>query len=63
LALTENISHLASLYIEEFAPGSGLQLADALIAATAVEKSLPLVTGNVKLFKAIPGLQGKGFRH
>ena len=62
MALTENISHRASLYIEEFALNSGLQLPDALIAATAMEKSLPLVTGNVKHFKVIPGLQVKAFR-
>ena len=60
--LSENIGHRASLYIEEFALGSGLHVTDALIAATAMEKAQPLVTGNLKHFKVIPGLQVKAFR-
>ena len=62
LPLTENIGHRASLYIEEFALPSGLHLTDALIASTAMERGLPLVTGNVKHFKMIPGLQVKAFK-
>lgn len=34
-----------------------MSLADAIIAGTAVEHQLPLVTRNVKDFAAIPGLQ------
>ena len=62
LPLTENIGHRASMYIEEFALGHGLHLTDALIAATAMENGLPLVTGNAEHFKTIPGLQVKVFR-
>jgi predicted nucleic acid-binding protein len=31
-------------------------MGDALIAATAMERGLPVLTGNVKHFAAIPGL-------
>ena len=62
LPVTENIGHRASMYIEEYALGSGLRLADALIAATAMERHLPLVTGNARHFKAISGLQVKTFK-
>ncbi|MBP6676490.1 MAG: PIN domain-containing protein, partial [Vitreoscilla sp.] len=39
----------------------GLQMGDALIAATALEHGLPLLTGNVRHFAAIPSLLIEGF--
>ncbi len=39
----------------------GLQLGDALIAATALEHGLRLLTGNVKHFNAIEGLNLEKF--
>jgi predicted nucleic acid-binding protein len=42
----------------------GLQMVDAgdaLIAATALKHGLPVLTGNVKHFSAIPGLLIEGF--
>jgi predicted nucleic acid-binding protein len=62
LPLTENIGHRASIYIEEYTLGSNLRSGDALIAATAVENNLPLVSSNVKHFKMIKELQLKNFR-
>ncbi|GAB6095371.1 type II toxin-antitoxin system VapC family toxin [Desulfatiferula olefinivorans] len=56
LPLTENIGHRASIYIEEYAQGSGLRSGDAIIAATAVENNLPLMTSNVKHFRIIKDL-------
>jgi len=53
LPLTENIGHRASIYIEEYTLASGLRSGDAIIAATAVENNLPLVSSNVKHFKMI----------
>ena len=62
LPLAENIGHRALVYIEEYGISSGLRAGDAIIAATATENNLPLVTGNAKHFKAIRDLTLKVFR-
>ena len=62
LPLTENIGHRASIYIEEYSLASGLRSGDAIIAATAVENNLPLVSSNVKRFKMIKELKLKSFK-
>ena len=62
LPLTENISHRAMIYIEEYGLSHRLGAGDALIAATAVENGLPLVSGNAKHFKAIKDLELKVFK-
>ncbi len=56
LPLTENIGHRAAIYIEQFALSGGLRAADAIIAATAMENTMPLASSNNKHFKAIAGL-------
>ncbi|HBC86134.1 MAG TPA: VapC toxin family PIN domain ribonuclease [Lentisphaeria bacterium] len=62
LPLDENISHRAMIYIEEHALKSGMDIADALIAATASERSLTICTGNNRHYSVIPGLQLSVFR-
>ncbi len=62
LPLSENIGHRASIYVEEFALSSGLWAADALIAATAAENNIALVSGNSKHFRPIKDLMLKIFR-
>lgn len=62
LPLTENIGHRASIYIEEYTLSSGLRAGDAIIAATAVEHNMVLVSSNVRHFKAIKDLQLRAFR-
>ena len=62
LPLTENIGHRASIYIEEYTLASGLRSGDAIVAATAVENNLPLVSSNVKHFKIIKELKLKSFK-
>ena len=62
LPLTENIGHRASIYLEGHALKDGLTMSDALIAATAAERSLTLCTGNVKHFRVISDLELKVFR-
>ena len=57
LPLTESIGHRALIYIEEYAVTAGMRAGDALIAATAVENSLALVTSNQKHFKIVRELK------
>jgi predicted nucleic acid-binding protein len=60
--LSENIGHRASIYIEEYGLKTAMSLADALIAATAVEHNQTLCTGNQKHYKAVQDLDLKTFR-
>ena len=62
LPLTENIGHRAAVYIEEYSLSSGLRAGDAIIAATAIENNIPLMTSNIKHFKLIKELILKGFQ-
>lgn len=62
LPLNENIGHRALIYVEQFALSHHLWAGDAIIAATAVEFNLPLVTGNVKHFRSIADLRIIPFR-
>ena len=62
LPLSENIGHRALVYVEEYALAAGMRSADALIAATAVERNLVLVSSNTKHFKAVAELRLKAFR-
>ena len=47
--------------MESLTLSHGLQMGDALIAATALEQWLTLLTGNVKYFRAVGGLQLEAF--
>ena len=62
LPFTENIGHRASIYIEEYTLSSGLRSGDAIIAATAVENNMPLLSSNTKHFKVIKELRLKIFK-
>ncbi len=62
LPLTENIGHRASIYVEEYTLSSGLRSGDAIIAATAVENNITLVSSNAKHFKVIKDLELKVFK-
>lgn len=61
LSINVSISYLAVTFIEEHAQNDSLQVADALIAATAREHGATLATGNMRHFRALPGLMLKGF--
>ncbi|NRA28425.1 MAG: type II toxin-antitoxin system VapC family toxin [Opitutales bacterium] len=62
LPLTENISHRACIYVEEYCLKANMQMADAHIAATAVEEREVLFTANSKHYKSITELELKVFR-
>jgi len=62
IPINEAISHVAVTLIEDHARNHGLQVADALIAATARETASILATGNMKHFRPIPGLELKAFQ-
>ena len=62
LPLTENIGHRASVYMEEYCLKVEMCLADALLAATAVENHLLFCTGNNKHYKPITEIEIKTFR-
>ncbi len=61
LPLTPSISERAMQLIDAYALSEGLQVADTLIAATAIEQDLVLLTGNTKHFAAIDALKLEHF--
>lgn len=62
LPLTQNIGHRALIYVEEYALSHGLRAGDAIIAATAAENKMTLVSSNAKHFRPIKELRLKVFR-
>jgi len=62
LPFTENIGHRALIYVEEYALSSNMRSGDAIIAATAVENNMLLVSSNIKHFKVVKELQLKMFK-
>ena len=56
LPLNGNIGQRATVCLENHALSDGLRLADALIAASAVESGAVLLTGNERHYKGVPGL-------
>jgi predicted nucleic acid-binding protein len=61
LSLTPSITDRAIDLIGRYAASSGLRIADALIAATAIEHERTLLTGNVRHFRSIEGLRIETF--
>lgn len=62
LPITLSISNLACTLVEKYALSHSVHMADALIAATAITHSLPLMTANSKHFSAIDGLRIQVFK-
>ena len=60
--INEEISTKAMFYVERHYLSHSLQLADALVAATALVNGIPLLTGNDKHFRVIKELEIKRFR-
>ncbi len=61
LPLTPGITQRATILMEALALSHGLQAADALIAATALEHGLAILTGNSKHFEVIAALAVERF--
>ena len=61
LPVTEAITLRATELMEAITLSHGLQMGDALIAATALEHGLPVLTANVKHFGAVQGLKVEVF--
>ena len=62
IPLSENIGHRAVIYVEQYALRSGLRVADALVAATSVESSIPLLSGDSRHYRTIAGLDFIAFK-
>jgi predicted nucleic acid-binding protein len=62
LPITETISARAVSLVEAHFHGHALQLADALIAATALKHGLTLATANDKHYRVVDNLQINVFR-
>lgn len=60
--LDSDISARAMFLLETYCLSHGLQLADALIAATATSLGITLVTANDKHYRMIDGLEVQVFR-
>lgn len=57
LPINDSISERAVALVRRYFHSHSMQLADALIAATALEYGLALATGNAKHFEVVDGLQ------
>jgi hypothetical protein len=62
LPFSEAIGTRAVRLIEDYSLSFGLRAGDAIIAATALESGLPLMSGNEKHFRAVRGLDSVLFK-
>ena len=61
LYISEEISAKAMFYVEQHFLSHSMQLADALIGATAIAYGMPMLTGNDKHYKVMKDLEIKKF--
>lgn len=62
LYISEEISVKAMFFVEQHFLSNSINLADALISATAISHGLPIITGNDKYYKILKDLQIKEFQ-
>ena len=62
LYISEEISIKAMFFVEQHYLSHSIQLADALIGATAVTHGLPILTGNGKHYRVLKDVKIKKFR-
>jgi predicted nucleic acid-binding protein len=61
IQISEEISAKAMQYVEQHCLSHAMQLADALIGATAAVRSIPLLTGNEKHYRVIKEIEIRKF--
>ena len=62
IQIDEIISTKAMFYIEQYALSHSMELADALIGASAVTRQIPLFTGNEKHYNYLPEIKVQKFQ-
>ncbi|MFN7921029.1 MAG: type II toxin-antitoxin system VapC family toxin [Bryobacteraceae bacterium] len=62
LHLSQPIGTTATAMVQMYSLSHGIQVTDALIAATALEVGETLCTGNIKHFRVVPGLELAAFK-
>lgn len=62
LYISEEISAKAMFFVEQHFLSHSIQLADALVGATAIAHGNPILTGNDKHYKVMKNIQIKKFR-
>ena len=62
LYISEEVSAKAMFYVEQHFLSHSIQLADALIGATAITYGFPILTANDKHYKAMKDIQIKKFK-
>ena len=62
LDINPEITNRAMEYVENYSLSNSMELADALIAATAIENNETLCTANGKHYKCVPDLQLSVFK-
>jgi hypothetical protein len=61
IQIDEYISTKAMFFVEQYSLSHAMELADALIGATATVRQDTLITGNEKHYKHLPGLEIQRF--
>lgn len=62
IQIDELISTKAMFYVEQYSLNHSMELADALIGASAVLRRLPLITGDEKHYRHLPEIETQVFR-
>ena len=63
IQINESVSTRAMFFIEDYHLSHSIELADAVIAATAIDSHEVLLTGNDKHYSFIPNIRISKFRH